>query len=245
MPVVMTLDLNMTVGQLVAERSGRARIFERLGIDYCCGGRVPLARACTAKGLDAESVLRELEACDRQAGATATDEWLPSSMAELADYIVATHHAFLRRELPRLTALAGKVADAHGERRPELRELRDVLSALREELEAHSEEEERVVFPRIKRMEADAGRSRLAPDDVSGMIRDLEREHEGAGASLARMRDLTGGYAQPADACNTYRALLGGLAELELDMHQHVHRENNILFPGVLAAAARSGLTRT
>src|SRR5947209_8465480 len=103
---MMTLDTNRAVGVLVAEQPARARVLERLGIDYCCGGRVPLARACQAKGLDVESVLRGLDSCDVQARSASTDEWFPASMGELADFIVATHHAYLRRELPRLSALA-------------------------------------------------------------------------------------------------------------------------------------------
>src|SRR5829696_6152939 len=141
------LDPNMAVGLLVAEQPARARVLEQFGIDYCCGGRVPLARACEAKGLDVGSVLRGLDACDDQARSAATDEWFPATMGELVDVIVATHHAYLRRELPRLSALASRVADAHGARRPELHELRGVLSALREALEANMDAEERVVFP--------------------------------------------------------------------------------------------------
>jgi regulator of cell morphogenesis and NO signaling len=231
-----TFDANMAVGLLVAERPARARVFDRLGIDYCCGGREPLARACEAKGLDVQSVLRGLDACDDQARSAGTDEWFPASMADLVDFIVATHHAYLRHELPRLSALAAKVAGAHGARHPELREVRRVLAELRDELEAHMDEEELIVFPRIKRLQAERGRGPLAPGAVSGLIRAMEREHEDAGSALARLRALTDGYAPPPDACDAYRALLGGLAGLEADMHAHVHRENNILFPAAIAA---------
>jgi regulator of cell morphogenesis and NO signaling len=232
-----TLDLNAKVGQLVAERPSRARVLERLGIDYCCGGRVPLARACTARGLDAWSVVRALQDCDARSREVETDDYVPSTMGELVDFIIATHHAYLRRELPRLDELAEKVADAHGERHPELKEVRDVFAALRDCIEAHLDEEERVVFPMIKRLEGRAGRPGLLDvGSVRGTIGTLEREHEAAGFALARIRTLTGGFSPPADACTSYRMLLGGLAELETDTHQHVHRENNVLFPEAMAA---------
>src|SRR4051794_35858181 len=124
------LDLNATVGRLVAERPSRARLFERLGIDYCCGGRVPFARACRARGLDPRSVVRELEVLDARDHEAETDDYVPATMTQLVDFIVSTHHAFLRRELPRLLAMAVKVDQAHGEKHPELREVRGVLAGL-------------------------------------------------------------------------------------------------------------------
>jgi regulator of cell morphogenesis and NO signaling len=237
---MLTLDLNTTVGRLVAERPDRARVFERLGIDYCCGGRMPLAWACRAKGLDAGSVVRALEDCDGRAREAETDDYVPTTMGELVGFIVATHHAYLRRELPRLEELAEKVADAHGARHSELAQLRDVFGALKDCLEAHLEEEERVLFPMIKRLEARASRPGLLDvGGIQGTIAALEREHDDAGFALARIRALTGGFSVPAGACASYRMLLAGLAELETDMHHHVHRENNILFPEAIAAEER------
>jgi regulator of cell morphogenesis and NO signaling len=234
---MLTFDLNTTVGRLVAERPYRARLFERLGIDYCCGGGVPLARACTARGLDAWSVVRALQDCDDRCREVETDDYIPATMGALVDFIVATHHAYLRRELPRLDELAEKVADAHGGRHAELKELRDVFAALRDCLESHLDEEERVVFPMIKRLEGEAGCPGLLDvGSVRSTIGTMEREHAAAGFALARIRSLTRGFSPPADACSGYRMLLGGLAALETDMHQHVHRENNILFPEAIAA---------
>ncbi|MBX6311730.1 MAG: iron-sulfur cluster repair di-iron protein [Isosphaeraceae bacterium] len=232
------LDPNRTIGQLVAERPSRARVFERFGIDYCCGGQVPLARACAAKGLSVAAVLREIEANDLQVATSETVDWVPETLGRLIDFIVATHHAYLRRELPRLTVLIDKVAAAHGGRHPELNELRSVFASLREGLEAHLAEEEQVAFPLIKQLEAARAISGSPPIGLADSLRDMEREHDEVGAALARLRTLTGGYAPPADACNTFRAMLNGLAELETDLHYHVHRENNILFPGAKSAEA-------
>jgi regulator of cell morphogenesis and NO signaling len=230
------VDPNTTVGELVAESPGRARVFERLGIDYCCGGRVPLSQACAAKGLRAAAVLQELEAGDAQVAEAEADEWIAATPAALADFIVSTHHAYLRRELPRLDRMIGKVAQAHGGRHPELWELRSVFAVLRRELETHMLKEEWVVFPLLRRLEhepTDGERS----DGLAALISAMEHEHRDAGAALARMRDLTNGYSPPSGACNTYRAMLAGLAELETDLHHHIHRENNLLFPRVLSAA--------
>jgi regulator of cell morphogenesis and NO signaling len=224
------LDMERTVGQLVAERPGRANVFDRYGIDYCCGGRVPLARACQARGLNPRAVLRDLESADTRGPGSDTEEWPPTTPGELVDFIVATHHGYLRRELPRLAALLAKVADAHAGRHPELEELRDVFSALREELEAHLVKEEWIVFPAIRRLAAGTEEAEDAAD-LPKLLGMLGHEHDDAGAALVRMRALTRGYSPPADACNAYRTLLAGLAELEDDLHHHVHRENNILFP--------------
>lgn len=220
------------VGQLVAERPGRARVLERFGIDYCCGGRTPLDQACAEKGLDVGAVLRELASDDPcVAGPFPDDARTDATLGQLADQIVAVHHAYLRRELPRLGALLAKVADAHAERHSELRELQFVFADLRDELESHMLKEEQVLFPIIKRLEAATSMPSLHCGSVNNPILVMEHEHATAGFALQRMRGLTDGYQTPGDACASYRALLHGLADLELDLHRHIHKENNILFP--------------
>jgi regulator of cell morphogenesis and NO signaling len=235
----------MPVGQLVAEDPRRARLFERLGIDYCCKGQAPLDRACRDKGLDIAAVLRQLAAgtAEPPDGEHGPFDAATITMRELIDHIVTIHHAYLYRELPRLAALAGQVVGPHGIRHPELREVRDVFDALKDDLKSHMIEEETVVFPILARLEAEI-EGFESHGGVEDPIRVMEHEHDDAGAALARLRALTGGYTPPADACPTYRALLAGLAELEADLHVHIHEENNILFPraraaeGVLRAAA-------
>ncbi len=227
----MSVDLRTPVGQLVRERLGRARVFERLGIDYCCHGGTPLEEACAERSLAVPTVVAEIEKSDaRDAAADHTDyDAMPA--AALADLIVATHHDYLKRELPRLDSLLGKVLAAHGERHRALFELRTVFDALRDELEAHLFKEERVLFPMIRQLEGATRRPNLHCGSVNNPIRVMEHEHDSAGTALARIRALTGGYVAPGDACTTYRALLQGLAELELDLFRHIHKENNILFP--------------
>ena len=207
-------------------------MFERYGIDFCCGGRKPLALACAEKGLDPAAVLRSLLADDRD---TAHDEFraAEASTGELIDHVVAAHHVYLKLELPRLHALAVKVAARHGPAHPELVALRDTVIEFRYEVETHLWKEEHEIFPALRR----AGQ---APRRGPARLR-----RRGAGARprrrrpvLARMRELTDGFAPPAGACNSFGALFAGLADLEADMHLHVHEENNILFPRVRGHAA-------
>jgi regulator of cell morphogenesis and NO signaling len=236
------INATLSVGELVAERPDRSRVFEELGIDYCCGGKLPLAEACSRRGLDVDAVRGRLAAHDAGGVPDGTD-WRQVPLAELCGHVVATHHAFLRRELPRLRGLVAKLARVHGDRHPELRDTLAVFEPFADELTAHMAKEERVLFPLLARIDS----GEVAPDPfVLQPIGVMEAEHDDAGRALAEMRRLTGGYAVPADGCNTYRAAMAGLAELEADMHTHVHKENNILFPRaarlVALSAAGKGL---
>jgi regulator of cell morphogenesis and NO signaling len=242
----------MSVGRLVADNPRRARVFERLGIDYCCGGAAALDRVCRERGLDVAAVLGELAACAAGAQNNGYDrfEAARATLVELIEHIVATHHAFLRRELPRLSAMVGDVVRAHGGRHPELEELADVFDSLENEAVLHMLKEEKILFPIIARIETAAGMPEAYNHAISRPIALMESEHGETGAALARLRTLTGGHTPPGDACPTYVALLEGLAELEADLHRHIHEENNLLFPRARAAedalqAAGSGSDRT
>lgn len=232
------MSLTATVGELVVQRPSRARVFERFGIDYCCGGKFPLAEVCRKKGIDAQQVLAALDQEDT--GSPAIDhDWSAASMTELSAHIEATHHAYLKREMPRLEYLTGRVADRHGDQRPELRQVQQIFSAFKAEMDAHMMKEEQVLFPMCRELDS----AQSAPTFHCGSVRNpvamMIAEHDNAGEDLRQMRELTGGYVPPGDACNTYRAMLAALAELEVDTHQHVHLENNILFPKAIAAEAR------
>lgn len=239
-----TLTPDLSLGQLVVEHPGLARVLDRLGLDYCCGGRATLAEACAAKGLDVDEVVREL-ASDGAAGSRPDRPTEPAvaPLTWLADQIVTIHHAYLNRELPRLDGLIDKVVDAHADRHPELRELRRVFTGIKNELESHMFKEEEVLFPIIKQLEAAKAMPRLRCGGINDPILVLEHEHASVGSALQRMRDLTSGYLPPNDACPTYRALLHGLADLEIDLHRHIHKENNVLFPraGALESALKGG----
>jgi regulator of cell morphogenesis and NO signaling len=222
---------DMTVGQIVTWRPELASVFERLGIDYCCGGQTPLTDACAERGLGVQAVLAALHDAGGTPPRPSERDWSTTRLTELRDHIVATHHAYLNSELPRIAALLDKVVQVHGRRHPELPECRAVFTALRDELESHMQKEERILFPLIAQIEGAQGPVRSHCGSVQNPIRVMETEHDSAGTALGQLRELTGGYVPPADACNSYRAVLTGLAELEADLHTHIHKENNILFP--------------
>jgi len=234
---VASLDPETTIGELVVHRPARARVFEKFGLDYCCGGGKSLARACDQIGVDLDEVLEALRLIDQESEASDEPDWTNRSMTELADHIETTHHAYLRQELPRLERLVEKVAKAHGQDRPELRELRRVYAQFKDEIEHHTVKEERMLFPALRELE----RSGRPPEhfpftSVHNPISCMLREHDDAGEALAIMRDLTDGYDQSQAACNTHRAMLEALARLERDTHRHVHKENNILFVRAIEA---------
>lgn len=230
-----TLTSEETVGELVSARLGRSRVFEEYGIDYCCGGGRSLAEACTRKGVSVEEVickLNELDGTDTPEPAT---DYASMPLDELVEHIVTTHHAYLRTELPRLEQMATKVAKVHGETDARLVELRDVVQGLVAELTSHMMKEEQVLFPIIRRLVQGDTETPMHCGSLSNPIGAMEAEHESAGRALEDICQLTDGHTPPDWACGTYRVLLDGLRELELDLHQHIHKENNILFPGALA----------
>lgn len=238
----MQIDVEKSLAQILLADPRLAPIFERLGLDYCCGGKQSLKQACAERGLDPQSVAATLQAMAGAAGGRddATD-WNRATLTELCDHIEATHHRYLVEALPRLGALVDKVSGVHGAAYPRLLEVKQVFSVLRPELLSHLNKEEKVLFPLIRTLEAGNGAMQAS---VSAPIRQMEAEHDDAGGGLSRLNELTNGYEPPPDACNSYRAMLAGLKELELDMHQHVHKENNILFPKAIqveeaGAAAR------
>ena len=224
--------LERTVGELVAERPGRSRVFQAFSIDFCCQGGRTLREACERKGLATDAVVEQLEAelADKSAQ-TRNPAELPAH--ELAAYIVEVHHGFLRRELPRLHAMSERVAQVHGGHTPSLVEMFHVFTSMEAELAGHMMKEEQVLFPAIEAM----SRGEPPPGMLDGPIACMIHEHEEVGAALARLRELSHGFLPPADACNTYRALFAGLHELEEDVHRHVHLENAVLFPAAQAMA--------
>ncbi len=232
---IPTLNEASPVGDWVADRPSRSRIFEVFGIDYCCGGRRTLGEACASLGLRVEPVLGML----REAAPAPEDrDWTQARPAELCDHIQSTHHAYLKTELPRIRSLVDKVVAAHGERHGELAQLKEAYELFLAELEAHMVKEERILFPMIRDLEGAASRPEFHCGTVANPIRVMIHEHEQAGDALAGFRRLTGGYVVPADGCPTWRAMVDALKGLESDLHTHIHKENNILFPRVLEVEA-------
>ena len=227
-----TVSPTATIADLVIEDPGRARVFERLGLDYCCGGRRSLADACEERGLDVGAVVTSLAAAAAD-GAAGADEVETLAIGALCDHIASTHHERLREELPRLSTLWEKVVRAHGAERPEVAEVRATYELLRVELEQHTAEEESTLFPACRALERDGRALPGLLDELHG----LEGDHEAAGLLLRRLSELTAGYDLGTASCNTHRAAVDGLRELQADLHVHIHEENNVLFPRVRAAA--------
>src|SRR5215203_14630 len=222
------MNMNITpdtrVADIAAQNPATIRIFQRFSIDFCCAGK--------------HITFGELRTALDSAGGPERSELLASdaSLTEMVRFILGKYHADLRAELPRLAQMAAKVLEAHGARHPDvLPALAATFRGLWEELETHMMKEERVLFPYIERLEALAADGQRLPASPFGSIQAhigmMEHEHESAGQALSRLRELTAGYAPPADACNTFRGLYHGLAELESALHEHIHLENNVLFP--------------
>ncbi len=227
--------LDRTVGELVAERPGRSRVFQTHQIDFCCQGTLTLQQACERKGIAPRIIVEELDSeLSHKAAPAANPATLPPH--ELADYIVRTHHDFLRRELPRLSTMTARVAQVHGGHTPSLIEVAEVYQGLNDELTSHMRKEEQVLFPAITAMST--GESGAMPLD--GPIACMIHEHDEVGAALKRLRELSHDFTPPADACNTYRAMFAGLKDLEEDLHTHIHLENAVLFPAAQALARQN-----
>lgn len=189
-----------------------------------------MQEACERRQIAADLVIEQLEAelADKAAPAFNPAE-LPAH--ELAEYIVETHHEFLREELPRLHAMAERVANVHGPHTPSLVEVFRIFLGVEQELTSHMAKEEQILFPAVSAI----SRGEAAPISLDGPIHCMIHEHDEVGNALAALRELTGGFQPPAEACNTYRALFSGLADLEDDLHRHIHLENSVLFPAAQA----------
>jgi len=229
------ITIDTTVGEIVRAFPARSRVFENLGIDYCCGGKKPLGEVCQRRGLDPATVVAMLSALDRVPESSQAD---PDTitLSDLCDHIERIHHGYLREELPRLDFMTHKVAAVHGDSEPQLVEVRRVFEDFKAKVASHTQEEDENVFPAIRKLEA-AGCDKNVASRLAANFEKLEAEHEKTGATLRQFKTLTDDYTPPEWGCNTLRALYDGLARLEKDMHQHVHEENNVLFPKALAMA--------
>lgn len=229
--------LAKTVGSFVVERPARSKVFETFGIDYCCGGHKPLGEACAEGGHTADAVLEALARFDAAAPAEEAPIW-NGDLAALADHIESTHHAYLHEELPRLSMLVDRVANAHGGSDPRLLQLRMVWERFRGEMELHMAKEEQILFPLCRRLAAGAPAGSFHCGSVRGPVAVMRAEHDDHAVNLGLIKDLTDHFAVPDFACNTYRAMLDALKELEQDLHRHIHKENFILFPAAEAVEA-------
>ena len=226
----MQITETTTVAEVASTLPSSVRVFQRYGIDFCCGGKAALSAACQAHGVSFTELVGAIEASAQQPAADARD-WNREPLHALVDHIVATYHEPLHEELPRLEAMAAKVHRVHGSKAPYLARVDAIVTELSADLQSHMRKEEAVLFPAIRAVEAGA----RTPIPVSAPITVMEAEHDHAGALLLELRTITDSYAAPEWACQTFRALYHGLADLEAAMHVHVHLENNVLFPRAVA----------
>ena len=235
------IETAKTVREIALEQPTSIRIFERLGIDYCCGGRKPLTEACYERNLEIADVVAALDSA-AQSPAPAGTDWQQASLRQLIDHIVATHHAYVMAELPRLATLADKVVNRHGDTQAHLPVLKNLVAQLSEELTHHLGKEEHILFPYVVKLEAAQASGSEPPAGCFGSVTHpiamMMHEHDDAGDVFAEIRKLTDNFTPPVGACPTYLAFYTGLKEFEQDLHQHIHLENNILFPRAIELEA-------
>jgi len=238
----MTATPETTIREIVATDFRAAAIFQRHGLDFCCNGCRTVEQGCREAGVDTAAVIRELEDA-LSAPAAALPRFASWDARTLIAFIVANHHGFVRQSLPPLLQHTAKIASVHGQNHPELVHIADLFRRVAEEMTDHMAKEERVLFPFIASLEDAATAGEPAPmppfGTVANPIRMMEAEHRFVGDAMAEMRHLTNGFEPPEDACATYRVCLQELDAFERDLHQHVHLENNVLFPKAAALEAR------
>jgi len=227
------LSATTTVGDVVAHDPRTAEVFTRHGIDFCCGGRRTIGDVCSAEHLSSDELLSELR--ELEARGTPPADVTAWPLADLIDHIVNRHHAFVRTQHPIISTHLERIVARHGKAHPELAEVASVFSWVKDELLRHMQKEEMVLFPYIRLMDQTRRADRPAPrapfGSVSNPVAMMVHEHEQAANALARLNALTNGYSVPDDGCATYRAAMAAIAEFDADLRQHVHLENNVLFP--------------
>jgi regulator of cell morphogenesis and NO signaling len=219
------------IGDIVANDFRTAEVFKKANIDFCCGGNVSLQEACLSKGIDPERLIHDLTALSETPDTSGRNykEW---DLDFLCDYLINSHHKYVKKTMPELEAYAQKIASVHGEGHPELKEVSSLFSQLKSELDQHLKNEEEVLFPAIK--EVLKSGNKKAKDLIHSEIERMNGEHEFAGGAMDRINQITQHYQLPQDACNTYQVTFKMLEQFEDDLHIHVHLENNILFKKAL-----------
>lgn len=227
-----SISADQLVSDLVTKHVSLIPLFEEMGINYCCRGKIPLSEACANQNLDTATVVAKLQAALDRANEVDTTDWSQAALAALCDHVEQAHHRYLMSELPRLDAIVTKVVHVHGANHPELADVQRAFVRAGRNLVVNMRKEEKELFPLIRALEA--GR---AQPTVVGQLQQVEKDHAEVGEALLEVRKLTNDFVPPEGACRTYRAMLAGLEDLEKNTHQHIHKENNILFPRSVALA--------
>lgn len=226
-----------TIGEMVTKDFRKAEVFKRFGIDFCCGGKKTVKEVCDRKGIDYAEVEQQLNSFDEKDNTYFDfDQW---ELDFMVDYIINTHHKYVKDSLPFMTEMANKVARVHGGNHPELVDVAQVFDGLAKDFNLHLMKEENILFPYIKELVTAKQEGTTVSKAPFGAVNNptqlMETEHEQAGEDMLKIRTLTNDFTLPADACNSYQILFKKLAEFENDLFNHVHLENNILFPKAIA----------
>jgi regulator of cell morphogenesis and NO signaling len=230
----MSFNNETALKEIAASSPAAARVLEEAGVDYCCGGNHSLEEGCAGTGVAAEEILARLRANTEQARPEDAD-WRSAPLAKLTEHIRQKHHGYVREAIPRVSALLAKVKAKHGANHPEIATIEGLFQQVGQEMIAHMQKEEIILFPYIERLEQSKHRSvpleRPFFQTVRNPIQMMMNEHDGAGNLAKQIREASSNYAPPADGCASYQRLYGELHGFETDLHLHVHLENNILFP--------------
>jgi regulator of cell morphogenesis and NO signaling len=229
----MKILSQQTLANIVTQHHQAVPILEKYNLDFCCKGKRTLSDACAEKGISIEALLADIE------GATAAINknqmpFTEMDEQQLISYILIHHHFYVKQSMPAILSHLEKVATKHGDRFPYMIKVLQLFTAIKEEMTLHMQKEEAVLFPRIKgigQIFHNGQNTNLAAGYISAPVNMMEMEHEHAGEILYEIRQLTGNYTAPADACTTFKVVLAELKEFEEDLHKHVHLENNLLFP--------------
>jgi regulator of cell morphogenesis and NO signaling len=228
-----------TLGQIAAKDLRKAEVFKKYDLDFCCGGKKTVKEACAEKGIDVTKVEQELQQADKQAVSSRPLPYNDWSVDFLADYIMNTHHTYVRKNLPDLSAYAQKVFHVHGSHHPELQKVLELVETVNTDLSSHLTKEERILFPYVKHLAAVKKGTQALGENPFGSVQNpinmMEMEHEIAGKAMEELRTVTNNYTLPEDACASYSLLYRMLDEFEDDLHTHIHLENNILFPKAIS----------
>jgi regulator of cell morphogenesis and NO signaling len=230
-------ETEKTIGEIVAEDYRTAKVFQKYGIDFCCGGGVTVSSACLEKGINLTLLSEEIETAKSES-VEPSQNYSAWELSFLIDYIVNVHHSFIKENTGQIAGYAHKIVGVHGSNHPELAEIASLFDTISADLSSHLKEEENDFFPAVKRV--DSKRKATEPpdrEDIKTIKKSMDKfieEHEAVGDAIHRIHLLAKGYEIPSDACNTYTVTYRKLQEFEDDLHKHVHLENNILFPKVL-----------
>ena len=236
--------MTQSLAQIVNNDYRTAAVLERYQLDFCCKGKRSLQKACAEGSVPVGNVLSDLEKLAVGSNFALSSRFGQLTLAQLCDYIVNMHHSYVRNEMPAIHQYLIKVASKHGDRHPELYTILELFTPVMEEMQQHMQKEELILFPRIKEVEdlSSQGGSHIDAAYLLAPIEAMETEHDHAGTALSSIRKLTNDFMIPVDACTTFRLLYHSLQAFEADLHQHVHLENNILFPKALKMSGQKNI---